>query len=363
VSVSDQRYRIERHGVLVAPRSEDPLEAWGVLNPASARGRDGELYLFPRLVAEGNVSRIGRCIVRFDDAGVPCGVERLGLALEPDELWEGNVKTRGVEDPRITYVPHLDRYVMAYAAYGPYSARVALAVSDDLERWRRLGPVAFAYDPALRADLNLYPNKDAFVFPEPVLDPAGEPALALLHRPTWDLAWAKAGEGTYLPDGVDEPRPGIWVSYAPLAGVEQDIRELTRVRHHRPVAVPEQPWEALKIGGGTPPILTADGWCTVFHGVSGRQLYGVDHQPHVRYVAGVMVHALDDVARVVHRSAEPLLQPDARAERDGIVNNVVFPTAIEPTDGGAWVFYGMADTRIGVARLWVDPSVSAGGEQ
>jgi beta-1,2-mannobiose phosphorylase / 1,2-beta-oligomannan phosphorylase len=361
VSVAGDRYRIERHGVLMSPRPDDPLEAWGVLNPASARGRDGELYLFPRLVAEGNVSRIGRAIVRFDDAGVPRGVERLGLALEPDELWEGNVRTRGVEDPRITYVPHLDRYVMAYAAYGPYSARVALAVSDDLERWQRLGPAAFGYDPALRADLNLYPNKDAFVFPEPVRDPEGELALALLHRPTWDLAWAKAGESTYLPDGVDDPRPGIWVSYAPLAEVEKDIRALTRLQHHRPVAVPQQPWEALKIGGGTPPILTDDGWCTVFHGVSGRQLYGVDHQPHVRYVAGVMVHALDDVTRVVHRSPEPLLTPDAPGEREGIVDNVVFPTAIEPAEGGAWVFYGMADARIGVARLRIEPSVTSGG--
>ena len=346
----------------MSARSDDPLEAWGVLNPASARGRDGELYLFPRLVAEGNMSRVGRAVVRFDDAGVPSAVERLGVALEPDELWEGNVRTRGVEDPRITFVPHLDVYVMAYAAYGPYSARVALAVSDDLKSWRRLGPAAFGYDPALRADLNLYPNKDAFVFPEPVRDPEGDLALALLHRPTWDLAWAKAGETTYLPDGVDDPRPGMWVSYAPLAEVEQDIRALTRLRHHRPVAVPEQPWEALKIGGGTPPILTADGWCTVFHGVSGRQLHGVDHQPHVRYVAGVMVHAFDDVTQVVYRSSEPLLSPDALEEREGIVNNVVFPTAIEPADGGAWVFYGMADARIGVARLWVEPAVPAGSD-
>jgi beta-1,4-mannooligosaccharide phosphorylase len=56
-----------------------------VLNPAAARGRDGELYLFPRLVAEGNYSRIGRARVRFDD-GRPDGVERLGVALEPVDL-------------------------------------------------------------------------------------------------------------------------------------------------------------------------------------------------------------------------------------------------------------------------------------
>jgi predicted GH43/DUF377 family glycosyl hydrolase len=33
------------------------------------------------------------------------------------------------------------------------------------------------------------------------------------------------------------------------------------------------------------------------------------------------------------------------------VPNVVFPTAIEEIEGVSYVFYGMADTRIGVARL------------
>jgi predicted GH43/DUF377 family glycosyl hydrolase len=30
---------------------------------------------------------------------------------------------------------------------------------------------------------------------------------------------------------------------------------------------------------------------------------------------------------------------------------VVFPTAIEEVDGTPYVFYGMADSKIGVARL------------
>jgi hypothetical protein len=51
------------------------------------------------------------------------------------------------------------------------------------ERWERLGPVGFAFEPGLRTDLNLYPNKDALLFPEPVPGPGGEPAFALLHRP------------------------------------------------------------------------------------------------------------------------------------------------------------------------------------
>ena len=56
----------------------------GVVNPAAAHGPDGELYLFPRLTALGNYSRIGIARVRFNEACDPAGVERLGIAPEPE---------------------------------------------------------------------------------------------------------------------------------------------------------------------------------------------------------------------------------------------------------------------------------------
>ena len=62
----------------------------------------------------------------------------------------------------------------------------------------------------------------------------------------------------------------------------------------------------------------------------------------------------DDPSRVLARTPEPLLSPHAPEELEGTVPNVVFPTAIESIDGVAYVFYGMADTQIGVARL--DPA-------
>ena len=65
------------------PEPGNPLEAEGVLNPASARGPDGQLYLFPRLVAKGNYSRIGMARVRFGRAGDPEGVERLASRWSP----------------------------------------------------------------------------------------------------------------------------------------------------------------------------------------------------------------------------------------------------------------------------------------
>lgn len=336
-----------RLGTVMVPDPADPDEAGGVLNPACARGRDGELYLFPRLVGGDTRSRVGRARVLFDDGGVPSGVERLGAVLEATEVWERNGRSGGVEDPRVTYLPLLDRWVMTYVAFGPLGPRVGLAVSDDLERWERIGPVAFAYEPALRTDLNLYWNKDALLFPEPVPAPGGEPAFAMLHRPAWDFDWNKPDEPKAPPAGLADTRPGIWVSFAPVREVLADVRRLAWLGGHRLVALPERPWEHLKIGGGTPPLRVPEGWLVLHHGVSGRPVVGQSC-----YAAGVLVLDAHEVTRVLARSATPLLKPELDAERNGVVPNVVFPTGIDPRPDGTFdVYYGMADSRIGAFRL------------
>jgi predicted GH43/DUF377 family glycosyl hydrolase len=316
-------YRLERLGVVMEPDPNDPREAWGLLNPATARGPDGELYLFARLVAEGNHSRIGRARVQFE-GGRPVGVERLGVALEPEEAWEA----RGVEDPRVTFLPSLGLYLMAYTAYGPQGPRVALAASADLVRWDRYGLARFG------DELDRCANKDAAFFPAPVTAPDGTRAYALVHRP------------------ANEERPGIWISFAAADDVEGDPRHLIRVAQHRRVAGPERPWEDLKIGAGPPPIRNEEGWLLVYHGVSGRLEPGKDQQPSVRYRAGAMILDADAVWRVTARTSEPLLEPESREERMGIFPNVVFPTGLdERADGTVDVYYGMADSRIGAARL------------
>jgi predicted GH43/DUF377 family glycosyl hydrolase len=57
-----------------------------------------------------------------------------------------------------------------------------------------------------------------------------------------------------------------------------------------------------------------------------------------------------------YRSAEPVLTPELPQERHGTIANVVFPTGIDRRDDLGLpdrfdVYYGMADKRIGVARL------------
>jgi predicted GH43/DUF377 family glycosyl hydrolase len=343
-------YQLTRLGVVMRPDPALTFEAEGVLNPASGRTRDGRLWLLPRLVAPGNVSRVGLAEV-IVDGGVPVGVRRDSVVLSPDAAWERAIGHGGVEDPRTTWMPTLGLHVMTYVAFGPLGPKPALAVSGDLRSWLRLGPVHFAYQPDLDTDLNLFPNKDVVFFPELVTAPDGRLAYAMLHRPMWDLGLILGGHQVYRPAGVDDPRPGIWISYAPADAVHGDIGALTRVVSHRPVALCEYDYEQLRIGAGPPPIRVPEGWLLIHHGVAGRAIEGWAPQRDVRYTAGAMLLDVADPGRVLARTPAPILEPSVVEERQGTVPNVVFPTAIEEVDGQRFVFYGMADSSIGVARL------------
>jgi predicted GH43/DUF377 family glycosyl hydrolase len=345
-------YALERAGVVMEPDTADPRQAEGVLNPATVQGPDGTLHLFPRLVAEGNVSRIGRARVVVAD-GVPTGVDELEVALEADRGWEHGTEHGGVEDPRITWLADLGLHVMSYVAFGPLGPKPALAVSTDGAQWRRLGPLQFAYDDALDTDLNLFPNKDVVFFPEIVPDPEGRPSLGMLHRPMWDFGFVRPGEQPPLPAGVTDARAAIWISYIPVEEALRDITALTRPAGHRFVAGPEFEWEALKIGAGPAPLRVPEGWLLLHHGVTGSLPGGafVPQAFTVNYVVGAMLLDPADPSRVLARTSEPLMTPETADETAGTVANVLFPTAIEKIDGEHFVFYGAADTRISVARL------------
>ena len=336
----------ERIGVIARPQPGDHREDWGVLNPGGCTASDGTFYLFPRLVAEGNYSRIGIGRLVCDATNVPTGMERVGLALEPQAPYEFNAMGGGVEDPRVTYIEALNTYVMAYTAYAPFTPHIALAVSRDLLTWTRLGLVHFAFQ-AGAPDLNDSGNKDCVALPEIVNDPAGEPSIAFLHRPTIAIEVC-GGECRVVqpPCGVDS-KESIWISFVSLREVLSDVRNLRTVRAHRPIMQPQFEWENIKIGAGAPPIPMPYGLFFVYHAVCENANGGK------RYCAGIAILDREDPTRVLYRSPEPVLVPSETYEETGTVAEVVFPTALRPLkeSSSADMFYGAADRVIAAARL------------
>ena len=356
---------LRRLGTIMKPEPGNPNEVEGVLNPAAARGPDGNLYLFPRLVAAGNYSRIGIARVQFNGDGDPTGVERLGIALEPEAEYELRPDGGGgCEDPRVTFVEPLGSYVMTYTGFSPEGPRIALAISKDLFHWQRMGLVNFTNyhdgrDPAGVDD------KDASLFPVAILNPGGRPELAILHRPLFPGTRPEETALHPAARDVDLNQESIWISYCERAPEGDPLSRFGRFASHHRLASPVSPWERLKIGGGTPPILTRHGWLIVYHGVgevegpaeTGRQLC---------YSAGVMVLLREHPQHLLYRSVQPVLAPELPQERSGTIANVVFPTGIDRRDDLGMpdrfdVYYGMADDRIGVALLDLPEALPLGG--
>ena len=77
----------------------------------------------------------------------------------PEETW-------GLEDPRITWVPELERYAVVYTAYSTGGPCVALALTEEFRYFERLG---VTMPP---------PDKDAALLPHRIGD-----HWAMIHRP------------------------------------------------------------------------------------------------------------------------------------------------------------------------------------
>lgn len=347
--------RIERLGAVAQPNG-DPLQAEGTLNPASARDRESRLLLYPRDVARGNISRVGRMI------GSPRGdrfaFARDGYALEPQAEYELRAHPGwGCEDPRVTFVPCLDQYVMAYTAFGPQGPRIAVALSSDAHQWTRIGLLHFD-----KPGMHIGDDKDAAFFPEPVLSPEGRRCLALYHRPMLHLSAVDGRAAIPMIERMPfADRESIRMAYIPLDPVLSDRKNLLDVCESVLVLSPDAQWGSLKIGAGTPPVRIEEGWMSLFHAVD---VVGDPAKPKLRYCAGIMIHDAQQPHKIIYRSPRPVLEPVDAAERKGIVDNVVFPTGIDPRpDLGERVFdvyYGMADWSIGAARMSIEGRFETG---
>jgi predicted GH43/DUF377 family glycosyl hydrolase len=232
---------------------------------------------------------------------------------------------------------------MTYTALGPSGARVAVAVSSDLFHWTRLGLVEFGEEGG--KDFDALENKDAVFFAQQVTAPDGTLSFACLHRPM-----TGADRRSRTPWHLAHLPSSIWLSWVPVTDVQHDLRALTRLRHHHLLLTPGYSWEQMKVGAGTPPMLTRLGWLVFHHGVQSADLPGSARR--WRYSAGAFVLDSQDLTRVIWRSPSPLLAPHTPDETYGVVDNVVFPTGVDVVDERTLdLYYGMADARIGAARV------------
>ena len=213
----------------------------------------------------------------------------------PEELW-------GIEDPRITFIPELEKYAVVYTAFTRDGPGVALALTRDFVEFERFGLVMSPED------------KDAALLPHRI---GGH--WALIHRP------------------VSAPRAHMWISYS---------NDLRHWGSHKLMMEARRGawWDANKIGLSPPPIQTDDGWLVIYHGVRMTAAGAI-------YRLGLALFDLETPERIIKRGDEWVFGPEERYEQRGDVGNVVFPCGytILPDGDTLNLYYGAADTTMALA--------------
>lgn len=213
----------------------------------------------------------------------------------PEEIW-------GIEDPRITYVPELDKYAVAYTSFSRGGPGVSLAMTTDFQTFERFGVIMQPED------------KDAALLPRRIGN-----YWALIHRPVTTL-------GAHM-----------WISYSPDLhhwGSHKIILEARRGGW----------WDANKIGLCSPPIETATGWLTIYHGVRNTASGSI-------YRLGLALFDLAKPDLCLQRGNCWMFGPEAPYERGGDVSDVVFPCGqtIGADGDTIHLYYGAADSCMAMA--------------
>lgn len=294
-----------------------PYPAHTVFNAGATRLQDGTTLLLCRVEDRRGHSHL--CAARSAN-GVDGWVIDRTPTLEPDperypeELW-------GIEDPRITWVPELGKYAVAYTAFSRGGPGVALALTTDFRSFERLGLV-------MQPD-----DKDAALFPRRV-----DGNFALIHRPMHD-------SGAH-----------IWISYSP---------DLKNWGGHRLMLQARRGawWDANKVGLSPPLIETSRGWLMIYHGVRQTASGSL-------YRLGLALFDLEHPERLLSRGDHWVFGPETSYEKDGDVGNVAFPCGYTIGDDGDTInlYYGAADTSVALATgslravlAWLDRNGSAAG--
>lgn len=213
----------------------------------------------------------------------------------PEEIW-------GIEDPRITYVPELEKYAVAYTSFSRGGPGVSLAMTKDFKIFERFGVIMQPED------------KDAALLPRRIGN-----YWALIHRPVTTL-------GAHM-----------WISYSP---------DLHHWGSHKIMLEARRGgwWDANKIGLCSPPIETAKGWLTIYHGVRNTASGSI-------YRLGLALFDLNKPEVCLQRGNCWMFGPEAPYERGGDVSDVVFPCGqtIGADGDTIHLYYGAADSCIALA--------------
>lgn len=211
----------------------------------------------------------------------------------PPLFGQGKLESFGIEDCRVASTA--DGYYLTFTEVSPVAVGVGLMHTID---WKTFTHHGMIFPPH---------NKDCAIFEEKI----GSKYYAL-HRPSS----AELG-GNY-----------IWLAESP---------DRLHWGNHKCIATTrENMWDCARVGAGAAPIKTKDGWLEIYHGADYNH----------RYCLGALLLDLNDPSKVLARSKDPIMEPNAEYEQTGFFGNVVFTNGHIVEGDKIIMYYGASDEVI-----------------
>ena len=314
-----------QHNPMIRPHHKNSWEAFTTFNPAAFFAAD-QVHILYRAQGYDYVSQVGYAT---SNDGLTIS-ERISEPIyRPREVFEGvslppgdpnnpfvsGGGCGGVEDPRVTVID--DRIYMTYVAYDGWNPpRVALT-SISLENFLNRN---FLWEKAVLISPPGVVDKSAVIFPEKI-----NGKYVIMHRVFPDI----------LIDYVDS------LDFAKGNFLQGHTKIEPRSREW---------WDSRKIGAGAPPLKTDEGWLLIYQ--------AVDDKDASEYKVGAMLLDLNDPAKVIARSAHPILLPREEYENVGFKAGVVYPCGAVIKDETLFVYYGGADSYVCVATANLSQFIS-----
>lgn len=293
--------RSQENPILV-PKKENAWESKLVFNPGAVE-IDGTVFLLYRAMSDDNTSVIGFATssdgIHFTRDAVPCYVPRTDIELKKGSP-TGN---SGCEDARVTYID--GRVYICYTAYNgvqpPQVAVSSISKEDFLAKKWDAWTLPVLATPAGVDD------KDAGIFPEKIGD-----RYMFLHRIN----------GFICGDIIED------------LSFKHPVNRCIDIMQGR-----KGTWESEKVGIAGVPIKTDKGWLMIYHAVSKEKHYSL----------GVALLESSDPSTVIARAVEPIMVVETEYEKVGEIPNVVFCNGAVVRGDTVYIYYGGADSVIGVA--------------
>jgi predicted GH43/DUF377 family glycosyl hydrolase len=220
-------------------------------------------------------------------------------------MGSGMLEQYGIEDCRVSKIG--ETYHLTYTAVSENGVGVGMLTTED---WKNFDSKGMIFPPH---------NKDCAIFEELI-----NGKYYALHRPSSPLI---GGNYIWLAESYDGVHWG---------------------NHKCIIRTRQGQWDSARVGAGAAPIRTPKGWLEIYHGADSEN----------RYCLGAFLMDLENPAKVIARTVEPIMVPTENYELSGFFGFVVFTNGHIVDGDQLTIYYGAADEFVCGAHFSISEILS-----